>query len=126
MAHIIFDIDPMGAPRMTKSDTWKRRPVVVRYWAFKDAIRLISARHKYELGEALDVRFELPMPQGWRKKDKEAMRGKPHQQKPDVDNMAKAVMDAFKIDDSHVHTLKASKVWADKGRIIITITEVLP
>ncbi|UYZ60144.1 RusA family crossover junction endodeoxyribonuclease [Hymenobacter latericus] len=117
--HIVIEHEPMGAPRMTKSDKWKKRDVVVRYHALKDAIRAACATHGYTLGEAVALRFEIPMPAGWSKRKKEEMRGKPHQQRPDWDNLAKGFCDAFNVEDSHVHTAHITKVWADEGRIII-------
>lgn len=105
---------------MVQSDKWKRREPVVRYFALKDAIRAACAAVNYQMGGVLTVRFELSMPQSWSQKKRDSLRGQPHQQKPDVDNMGKAVADSFNEDDSHVHTMILSKVWADNGRIIIT------
>ena len=44
----------------------------------------------------------------------------PHKQKPDVDNMAKAVMDALLKDDSGVYHISVTKFWAYEGSIEIT------
>lgn len=30
--------NPVAAPRMTQRDRWKKRPVVMRYWAWRDRI----------------------------------------------------------------------------------------
>lgn len=30
----IYDITPIGKPRMTRADKWKQRPPVMRYRAF--------------------------------------------------------------------------------------------
>ncbi len=38
----IFNITPMGKPRMTRADKWKQREVVMRYRAFCDEVRLKS------------------------------------------------------------------------------------
>lgn len=116
----IINHPPMGAPRMMRSDKWKTREVVTRYHALKDAIRAACKEAGYTLGGVLTIRFELPMPKSWTKIKRETMRGEPHQQKYDIDNCVKGFMDAFNEDDSHVHTIHASKVWADTGRIIIT------
>ncbi|WP_153502673.1 RusA family crossover junction endodeoxyribonuclease [Cumulibacter manganitolerans] len=45
------------------------------------------------------------------------MVGAPHSSKPDVDNLAKAFMDASKTEDSHVYSLQAGKYWAEAGSI---------
>ncbi|MGK4302143.1 RusA family crossover junction endodeoxyribonuclease, partial [Klebsiella pneumoniae] len=36
----IYDITPIGKPRMTRADKWKQRPEVIRYRAFCDEARL--------------------------------------------------------------------------------------
>jgi Holliday junction resolvase RusA-like endonuclease len=59
------------------------------------------------------------MPKSWSKKKREQMHGKPHQQKPDVDNFAKAVLDALFEDDSHIHDIRVSKIWGHTGAIIV-------
>ena len=34
-----INIQPVAKPRMTRSDRWKKRPVVLKYWQFKDALK---------------------------------------------------------------------------------------
>ena len=65
------------------------------------------------------VVFRLPMPKSWSKKKRAEMNGRPHKQKPDVDNCAKALLDAMYADDSHIHTIALRKVWAESGSIEI-------
>ncbi|MDU3478938.1 MAG: RusA family crossover junction endodeoxyribonuclease [Citrobacter sp.] len=87
-----YDITPMGKPRMTRADKWKKRPEVLRYRAFCDEVRLQGV----ELRESgSHVTFILPMPASWSKKKRAELNGKPHQAKPDFDNMMKALMDAI-------------------------------
>ena len=47
------------------------------------------------------------------------MLGKPHQQRPDIDNLVKAVLDALCEDDSFVWNIEACKLWSDKAGIDI-------
>ena len=111
-----YNITPVGKPRMTQRDRWKKRPATARYYLFKDECRLLDV----ELPEsAFHVHFILPMPKSWSKKKKAEMLGKPHKQKPDVDNMVKALLDAIYDDDSHVSDLRSSKWWGDEGRIVV-------
>lgn len=35
----VYNITPIPKPRMTRSDKWKKRPAVVRYFEYKDKIR---------------------------------------------------------------------------------------
>lgn len=110
-----YEITPLGKPRMTQRDKWKQRPCVMRYRAFKDQCRAAGI----ELGEKVSVIFVLPMPKSWSKKKKDAMRDQPHQQKPDIDNLQKALFDAVLEDDSGIWSVNCSKFWGDKAFIEI-------
>lgn len=72
-----------------------------------------------ELGETIHVVFHIPMPKSWSAKKRKTMRGMPHQQRPDIDNILKGLMDAVLPEDSHVHGVVAYKTWADTGAIEI-------
>ena len=37
---VVYPITPVPKPRMTRRDRWAKRPCVLRYWAFKDEVRL--------------------------------------------------------------------------------------
>lgn len=113
----IIDVVPVGKPRMTQSDRWKQRPAVLRYRNYCDALQ--AAMPGYELPDSLYLRFYLPMPTSWSAKKKHFMLGKAHQGRPDLDNLCKAYMDAFKTEDSHVYHLNAYKFWGDTGSIMV-------
>ena len=126
MNHLIsskFDhkMNPMGAVRQTQADRWKKRPAVLRYRAFGDELRLAAAAQNFILGERCIMIFEVAMPKSWSNKKKELMNGKPHQQKPDGDNLQKAVADHLCIEggDAFIHTVFAAKFWSYEGRIRI-------
>ena len=40
-----------------------------------------------------------------------------HQQRPDIDNLLKGLMDALLEEDSHIHTVYARKIWSEQGAI---------
>ena len=64
--------------------------------------------------------FHMPMAKSWSKKKKVAMLGEPHQQKPDLDNLVKAVFDAARQHRGGDHTIwhvTAEKRWAEEGSI---------
>lgn len=114
-----YIIDPVGKPRMTRADKWKQRPPVMRYRMFCDEARL----HDIRVPEAgAHITYVLPMPKSWSKKKRALMAGKPHQQKPDVDNLTKALLDALFDDDAHIWDVRASKIWGETGMIIIENT----
>lgn len=122
----VFPIDPVAKPRMTRRDQWLTPPrkCVSEYRTFCDYVRLYMGRA--DLNES-NVRFEIPMPSSWSKKKKAELKGKPHQQKPDLSNLLKALEDALYSerhtgrDDSEIHAYcRVEKVWSDKGAIVIS------
>ncbi len=114
----VIDITPIPKPRMVNSDTWAKRPKVLKYWAFKDELNLKCNVSGITLGNELDVVFILPMPDSWSKKKKVEMDGQPHMQTPDCDNMIKAVQDCLSKQDSNIWKVSAEKRWGKYGQII--------
>ena len=102
---------------MTHADTWKKRPVVLKYWAYKDHIRTWAWKNTFNLSNEVWAIFYIPMPKSWSKKKKDKMRNTAHKQRPDIDNLLKGLMDALLEEDSHIHTVWAKKIWADQGSI---------
>lgn len=107
-------VAPVPKPRMTRSDRWKKRPAVLRYWDFCDALR---QHYTDTVPDRVVLTFHIPMPASWAKKKKASMMNMPHQQKPDIDNYVKAFLDALCEDDSYVYGIKAEKYWSTEGFI---------
>jgi len=112
-----YNIVPVPKPRMTKRDRWAKRACVLRYWDFKDEVRVSGMRVK-ESGTF--ITFTIAMPKSWAKKKKWLMNGTPHQQKPDIDNLIKGLLDALYEDDSVVWEICARKGWGYEASIEIT------
>ena len=112
-AEIVYPITPVPAPRMTRRDRWAKRPCVLRYWEFRDEVRL----RKVVLPDRCHVVFVMPMPASWRDDYRYAMRHSPHTKKPDIDNLLKALLDAVFANDAHIHTIRAEKIWGERGEI---------
>lgn len=103
---------------MTQRDKWK--PAAMRYYAFKDELNLYANLQKFKLGNGMKFLYIIPMPKSWSKGKKIIMDGKPHMQKPDIDNLEKAVFDSLLKDDSVIWwTETRKKVWGYSGKIII-------
>jgi Holliday junction resolvase RusA-like endonuclease len=72
---------------------------------------------------ALKLTFRMPIPKSTSKKRRKAMlEGKyPHVKRPDIDNLAKALLDALNKtiieDDSQIYSLFAEKIYSDKPGI---------
>lgn len=114
---IIFNIAPIPKPRMTRSDKWKKRPIITRYYNWCNAIRAIASVNKFILPPVLNIEFHIPFPKSYSKKKKETLLNKPHQIRPDLDNLVKAFCDALTDEDGYVYEIHAKKVWGNTGRI---------
>lgn len=117
----LYRIDPMGKPRMTQRDKWKKRDVVLHYNAFKDMVRLAGIK---EIPDVPRIVFYIPMPASWPEKKKAEFDGQPHRAKPDIDNLQKALFDAVyhkhaETDDSHIWCGWKEKRWSRQGAILI-------
>lgn len=113
-----YNITPVAKPRMTRRDKWldPPRPGVRKYWDFKDQIR----NHNITVPESgAHIVFHMPMPKSWSKKNQREMNGKPHQVRPDIDNIIKALLDAVFDEDAHIWDLRATKLWSDRPGIVI-------
>lgn len=116
---VLIKVEPIGKPRMVRSDRWRERKCVSQYWAYRDRVRLAAKLQHYRLGETLDVTFYLPMPPSWSRKKRAEMEHRFHRQKPDLDNLVKAFLDALTSDDSGVHEITARKRWGTEGLIMV-------
>ena len=119
------------SPRMTQSDKWNDRPVVLKYRAFRDAFILDArvAGFKADLIPlVLEVVAYIAMPRTWSKSKKEAHAGQPHMTKPgpDADNILKAVADSLVAEDVSIYRKHIEKYWDDgQGpRLEVKITAV--
>lgn len=110
---------PVAKPRMTQADRWKKRPVVEKYWKFKDNIKAQAKRQGFKLGQAYKVTFYLPLPKSMSMKRKEAFLNKPHKIRPDLDNMIKSLNDCLLEEDGAVYYVTAQKKWGVGGKIIV-------
>lgn len=117
----VFNITPIGKPRMTQSDKWKvdpnhtdpkkrQRKCVSIYWKYKDELMLEASKQNFTVPEYDGhIIFYLPMPHSWSEKKKALMNGTPHQQKPDSDNLAKSVFDSLLKEDCKIWDVRITK-----------------
>lgn len=105
---------PVPKPRQTQRDKWQKRPCVMNYRAWADEARLRSG--KLPVAWKIEMRFYLPVPASKSAGVRAKLIGALHSGKPDIDNLAKAVMDAlYPKGDDFIAVIVASKYW-DDGR----------
>jgi hypothetical protein len=126
----VFDINPMGAVRMSSSDKWKtdpnhkdpnkrKRKSVVKHHSFADTLRYQASKLGYEVGKTLEAVFFIAMPESWSAKKKKEHVGLPHESLPDCDNIVKIFVDSLKEQDNEVWFIKAEKRWAYISSILV-------
>jgi Holliday junction resolvase RusA-like endonuclease len=128
---MVFNIDPIGKPRMTSSDKWKVDPLhpdpkkrqrkpVTQYFRFKSNLITTCLEKGFKMPEDdIHLIFVLPMPHSWPEKKKSQFDGSRHKQKPDSDNMIKAVLDCLMKEDKSVSDIRGTKFWGRTGKIIV-------
>ena len=120
---ITLPLKPIGKPRMTQRDKWLNppRPAVARYRAFCDEARLHLPKQIPLLPEKVTITAILAMPSRWSKKKREEMKGTPHKQKPDWDNIGKALSDLIWQNDAVIYHAEVMKVWGEQDFIEVEI-----
>lgn len=89
----------------------------MRYYEYANALRELAASQGYIVPGKLSVKFYITMPKSWSNKKRVLKSGKPHEQRPDIDNLLKAFLDALCEEDSYVYAVRAEKWWSEQGRI---------
>ena len=119
----ILNINPIAKPRMVRSDKWKKRKAVTRYWKYSDTLnRLAFENHMPPLPVRIrSLFFFLPIPTSWTKVKKQKYINLEHTVRPDLDNLVKAFQDCLCQDDSHIAVIShgLGKFWSEKPRIEI-------
>ncbi|SVD01833.1 uncharacterized protein METZ01_LOCUS354687 [marine metagenome] len=120
---MILDVSPCSKPRMTRADRWKKRQSVLKFFAFRDAVKQSPAWKTLQLldMDSFKIVFHVPMPKSWSKKKKAQFEGKPHQQRPDLDNYLKAWKDSVYEEDAIVWHVEATKLWTSGPGYIMVI-----
>lgn len=112
-------IRPVPKPRMTQRDRWAKRPAVLRYYSYKDLLLEEAKKNNFILGDKIEITYFFKVTESWTQKKKEKLKDNPHQQKPDLDNLNKAVLDSLKKEDSTVFKINSKKYWGEFDLIII-------
>ena len=116
MKYYTLTVQPMGAVRMTRF-TPRNKGAAGRYATYKEEIRLKRLPIP-ESGYHLVFLFKLSP--SWSNKKKAEKLYTPHTQKPDRDNLEKAVLDSLFADDAHIWDGRTTKLWAKRPGLILT------
>lgn len=116
---IHIPLEAIGKPRMTRRDAWSKRPAVKRYNEWKDRFRAATKMilNRIDLDLVTDVSWiaVFAIPPSLTRREREARAGKPHTQKPDRDNIDKAILDTLFHHDEGIADGTLRKRWAAPG-----------
>ncbi|MFK7696410.1 RusA family crossover junction endodeoxyribonuclease [Paenibacillus sp. HJGM_3] len=125
-----IEIAPRGAVRMTQKGKFMDKSAMA-YLSYKNEIGY-KLREMYpepmKTPVAVNMTFWMPIPSSGSKRQQFEMNGRPHQKRPDIDNLIKGFFDAAnKIvwqDDNLVVKCTAQKRYAEQPGIEFEIEEV--
>jgi hypothetical protein len=115
----VYPITPVPAPRQTRADAYRSppRPPVARFRAYCTELRIRQVQIPDPFHHAV---FVLPMARSWNARERAENEGMPHRQKPDRDNLEKALLDGLYGEDSHVWDGRTTKLWGQMGLLILS------
>jgi Holliday junction resolvase RusA-like endonuclease len=138
MMQIMFTVygEPVakGRPRFAKRGNYVQTYTPVKTKSYEDEVRLLATKAKgsgstLEGSVSVFIYISFSVPQSYSKRKREAcLSGETkHTKKPDLDNVAKAIIDGmngiiFK-DDSQIINLNVTKVYAEVGKVEILVRE---
>lgn len=117
---------PKGRPRFYRGHAITPPQTVEYEKKVKEVAQAVmGTRPPFDEPAKVYVKALMPIPKSWSKKKRMAAVGTPHLNKPDVDNLLKAVMDAMNgvvyVDDSVVYSETCEKFYDDEPRAIVVI-----
>ena len=138
MMQIMFTVygEPVakGRPRFAKRGNYVQTYTPVKTKSYEDEVRLFATTAKgsgstLEGSVSVFIYISFSVPQSYSKRKREAcLSGETkHTKKPDLDNVAKAIIDGmngiiFK-DDSQIINLNVTKVYAEVGKVEVLVRE---
>lgn len=99
--------------------------------SFERTVAQIALQHFAQPIEGpvrVTIRATFEPAKSWSKKKTAALINRPHTQRPDLDNCAKAVLDALNrvawADDGQVSEITVSKVWGPTARTVVHVEDI--
>lgn len=110
-------------PRMTQRDKWLKPPrdCVARYRQFRNLVQCLLPLSMPVVFHTIKLKVFIKMPDSWKESKKFEMAGKPHYQRPDADNILKAVIDCITTEDKAISKKEVEKFWGSSNRIEVEI-----
>jgi Holliday junction resolvase RusA-like endonuclease len=92
---------------------------VAKYRAFRDELQIRNVA--LDVDHYFHVLFLMPPAASWSEKKRQRHYWQPHRQRPDLDNMVKALLDGLFSEDSHAWSFGAEKIWSPIAGFVIGV-----
>lgn len=87
-----------------------------KYNDYKSSLSALVKQQRFTIPEQnVHMIFYIPVPKTWKEYKKKEMHMKLHQQKPDIDNLVKAVFDSIFTEDKYIADFRATKRWVNQA-----------
>jgi hypothetical protein len=98
-----------------------------KYNDYKSSLSALVKQQRFTIPEQnVHMIFYIPVPKTWKEYKKNEMHMKLHQQKPDIDNLVKAVFDSIFSEDKYIADFRATKRWVNQPQGYIEFLIELP
>jgi Holliday junction resolvase RusA-like endonuclease len=98
-----------------------------KYNDYKSSLSALVKQQRFTIPEQnVHMIFYIPVPKTWKEYKKNEMHMKLHQQKPDIDNLVKAVFDSIFTEDKYIADFRATKRWVNQPEGYIEFLIELP
>jgi Holliday junction resolvase RusA-like endonuclease len=98
-----------------------------KYNDYKSSLSALVKQQRFTIPEQnVHMIFYIPVPKTWKEYKKNEMHMKLHQQKPDIDNLVKAVFDSIFSEDKYIADFRATKRWVNQPEGYIEFLIELP
>ena len=92
----------------------KRVERLEKYNQYKEELRWVAKGKRFEIpNSGAHIKFFIPVPKSWYHTKKTRFHMQPHQSKPDIDNLFKAMGDSLLSEDKQIYDVRISKFWVN-------------
>ena len=120
---IVYFAKPIGKPRMTQRDKWAQRPAVMRYREWADGLRSLFVKPLPPANQVKSLSWMATFAPAAScpKKMRVELMGTLHRDRPDRDNVDKAILDVLFKEDSGIACGSVEKRWGWENKLEILI-----
>ena len=119
---------PKGRPRLGRGGYTYTPKRTRDYERMVEELAMVSRPPRFAGPVSVTIIAQFKPPKSWSGKKAAAHMGRPHSQRPDLDNIAKSITDALNeiayVDDSKICEMKLRKEWGPADQVSVIVEEL--